>query len=160
MKNTFFALLLISLFSFARADDALSPKALKLTAATVLTSGAPADIGSITVPNWITRFTLDGGGGGPIQSPCVFVVSTTGSGDLSSATFVIRDGPNGTGQELSNSLPAPSSTSAGTYSSSYYTMNPYGSVVISTSSTIYVNQTTNSANPGAVSVFVILLPLD
>jgi hypothetical protein len=150
-----FAALFVSFAGVLCAQQSLSPIVLKIANVSVLT-GSTGDIGTVDIPAWVTRFTLDGGGAGPMSSPSVFIVTETATGDISASNFVLRDGPGGTGQAVSGTIVARAFAGQVNYAASYWAM-PGG--VISTGTTLYLNQTVCSANAGTVSVYVKILPL-
>jgi hypothetical protein len=143
--------------TLAEAADALAQKtALSLAAVqpfilafknvTVLTAGSPADIATVTLPAWCTRFRF--------ASVGHIVVAETAAGTLAGALFQIQDTAGGAGLTVSSAwsgnastgvvvLPAVSSTS----------------IVPSTVPTLYLRQTANSANAGTISVYLTVVPL-
>lgn len=114
---------------------------------TVLTTGAPTDIASIALPAWLTKFfTILTG------SRCV---ANAASGTLAGAQFVVNDAPNSSSatDNLTSAWSGNASTSA--MVSITGTATSRGP---SSSGTIYLRQTANSANAGTVSVYLILVP--
>jgi hypothetical protein len=113
---------------------------------TVLTSGAPADIASVALPSWCTRWRLALVGTG-------FCEANSAAGTLAGASFQLRDGSNAGGTAIAAAFSGPSSTSV------VVTASAAGaSTMPSTQSTIYINQISNSANTGTISVYLVLLP--
>ena len=73
--------------------DSVTPIILSAKNVTVLTSGAPADIASITVPSWVTRWMLVGSSVGATSR----LIAESAAGSLSAATFVVLDAAGGSG---------------------------------------------------------------
>ena len=112
----------------------------------VLTTGAPADVANVTLPSWCTRFIIALTNGR--------LVAETASGTLAGAAFTVRDAANGTGNVLTTSASGPSSTSV--------TVGVAGAAtsgVTSTATTLYLNQSANSANAGTISMYLLIVPL-
>ena len=127
------------------------PIILSVKNVTVLTSGAPADIASISVPSWVTRWTLVGSGVGATSR----LIAESAAGSLSAATFVVLDGAGGTGNMVSTgSTTGPASANLGTVIGAAAP----GTLAFSTSSTIYIRQTANSANAGTMSFYLVVFP--
>jgi len=117
----------------------------------VLTSGAPADIASISVPSWVTRWMLVGSAVGATSR----LIAESAAGSLSAATFGVYDGAGGTGNVVSlGSITGPASANLGSLIGAV----AVGTVAFSTSSTIYIRQTANSANAGTVSFYLVVFP--
>lgn len=118
---------------------------------TVLTSGAPADIASITLPSWLTRWSIPNHGVGNIQSR---LIAETASGTLAGASFTCYTAASGGGSAVSNAITGPTAAGVG---SSISGIAPTTAAAF-TSNTIYIRQTANSANAGTVSFYLMLLP--
>jgi hypothetical protein len=114
---------------------------------TVLTSGAPADVASATLPSWCTRYRL-------AQSGVHLCIAESAAGTLAGASFVVRDTAGGGGNPICNNFAGPASTSV-----VVAPVNPGASVLPSTAGTIYLNQSVNSANAGTISVYLMIVPL-
>lgn len=127
---------------------AMTPIILSVKNVTVLTSGAPADIASISVPAWVTRWTLRGTGIGASSG----FYSEAGSGDFSAASFICYDGAGATGNAVSNS-----SVGGGT-AQRITSLSGASGIPFSTSNTIYIRQTANSANAATVSFYLVVFP--
>lgn len=127
------------------------PIILSMKNVTVLTSGAPADIASITLPSWLTRWALPNHGVGNIQSR---LIAETASGTLAAASFTCYTAASGGGSAVSNAITGPTAAGLG---SSISGIAPTTAASF-TSNTIYIRQTANSANAGTVSFYLMLLP--
>lgn len=128
--------------------DSVTPIILSAKNVTVLTSGAPADIASITVPSWVTRWTLRGSGFGATSA----IYSESGSGDFSAASFTCYDAAGGSGNAVTGATVGPATAQR---------MSGFGAsstIPLSTSSTIYIRQTANSANAATASFYLVVFP--
>jgi len=114
---------------------------------TVLTTGTPADVASVALPAWCTRYRLASSGGH-------IVVAESASGTLAGASFNIMDAAEGVGTTICGTFAGPASTSVVVLPAAIST-----SIVPSTVGTLYLRQTANSANAGTVSVYLTLVPL-
>lgn len=128
--------------------ESVSPIILSVKNVTVLTSGAPADIASITVPSWVTRWILRGTGFG--ATSCFY--SEAGSGDFSAASFICYDGAGATGNAVS------SSSVGGATAQRMTGLSGATGIPFSTSNTIYIRQTANSANAATASFYLVVFP--
>lgn len=127
------------------------PIILSVKNVTVLTSGAPADIASITVPAWVTRWMLVGSSVGATSR----LIAESAAGSLSAATFAVLDGAGGVGNFVSSgTITGPSSANLG----SLIGAAAPGTLAFSTSSTIYIRQTANSANAATASFYLVVFP--
>lgn len=140
-----------------KATDATAclPITLYVKDVAVLTSGAPADIATITLPAGITRAAIYAavdeasvtktlGSAGIVE---------TASGSLAAAAIYLFDGPAGTGNNVGSfeySLGTAGSAATPTFGAT-------SPVVIS--GPIYVNQQEVSANAGTVSFYITIYPL-
>ena len=127
------------------------PIILSVKNVTVLTSGAPADIASITLPSWLTRWALPNHGIGNIQSR---LIAETTSGTLAAASFTCYTAASGGGSAVSNAISGPTAAGLGSGISG---IAPSTAAAF-TSNTIYIRQTANSANAGTASFYLMLLP--
>lgn len=112
---------------------------------TVLTSGTPADVASVALPAWCTRYFVILTG-----SRCL---AESAAGTLAAAAFTLRDAAAGGGNAASSSFAGPASTSV--------MVNVTGTAASSpphTAATLYLNQTANSANAGTISVYAVIVP--
>jgi hypothetical protein len=122
---------------------------LYVTGITVLTAGSPADIATIAVPSWITRWCA------PTTAAFgnVLVYASAASGTLAGASFTFQSASGGGGTALNAGLPGPAAVNqvnaAGTTNAN----------LTFTSSTIYVRQTANSANAGTCSFYIEITPI-
>ena len=114
---------------------------------TILTSATPSDIATISVPSWVTRYICQPSAAG------VTATAETASGTLAGAAVTFRDASGGGGNQLTNSLTLPAGVGNAVWPGG--TTSP---VTLSTSSTIYIRQTSNSANAGTCSFYIALLP--
>jgi hypothetical protein len=87
-------------------------------------------------------------------------VTESQTGPFSSAAFIICDGPNGTGRFMSNPFAASDLAGYGSYAAPYFAGGGGGVCILSTSRTLYLYQIADAVNPGAISVYVKILPLD
>lgn len=133
------------------ASQKHAPYIAVLKAATVLTAGSPADIGSIALPSWITKYRMCLGTSANAGGMACY--ADTASGTLASATFVARDTASGGGTALTSNANGPTAANLSTAAA------PNGALTVFTSSTIYINQTFNSANAGTCSFYVIIFPM-
>lgn len=128
-----------------------APVGLYVKSVAVLTTGAPADIATISVPADITRWRL--AGGNTVGTAGGSVIAETAAGTLAGANFTARDAANGTGLTLTAGVAGPASAGAGSGWQMVATTN------ISTSNTIHIRQTANSANAGTMSFYLLIQPL-
>lgn len=113
----------------------------------VLTSGAPADIGTITIPAGVAaRYLI------PNHSGAYIIYAETAAGSLAAGTFTIRDAAAGGGSAMTIASVAGPTAAGGVVSSS-------GAVTVSTSTTLHVRQGVNSANAGTCSFYLTLNPI-
>lgn len=127
---------------------AKTPIILSVKNITVLTSGAPADIASISVPSWVTRWTLRGSGLGATSA----IYSESGSGDFSAASFTCYDAAGGAGNAISSVI-------AGLATAQRIgSLGASTTIPLSTSNTIYIRQTANSTNAGTCSFYLVVFP--
>jgi hypothetical protein len=127
--------------------NAFLPIILYVKSVTVLTTGAPADIATISIPAGITRFRVTGA-----SKDSVFF-SETASGTLGGANFALWDAAGGTGVNLEAAAAGPAAVSTVAFWSSVSPGN------FSTSGTIYIRQTANSANAGTLSFYIEIIPM-
>lgn len=128
------------------------PIILSVKNVTVLTSGAPADIASITVPSWLTRWSI------PLTSISIHfsrVIAETASGTLASAAFTCYTQAGGAGSAVTANIVGPPASG---YGSNINGITAGGATPAFTSNTIYIRQTANSANAGTASFYLMLLP--
>lgn len=124
---------------------------LRVNSVTILTAGAPADIATITVPAWCTRWVMTGSSAAVVIGSVA--VAETAAGSLSAAAVEFRDAAGGGGSAITT-VAAAMPTAAGN-AASFRAVT----TTIFSSSTIYIRQTTDSANAGTVSFYVTILPL-
>jgi hypothetical protein len=125
------------------------PLILSVRNISVLTSGSPSDIASISVPSWISRYMLMLGNSSA-TAQCRIIQETGGA--LNSGTFGVYSGPNASGSLMNTASTANLPSGVGTTAPIVFT------ATLQTASTIYIHQTVNSANAGTVSVYLVLLP--
>lgn len=118
---------------------------------TVLTSGAPADIASITLPAWLTRYMP--GVGTSTQTCWSRIIAETAGGTLGAGQFGVYSGAGGTGTLMTTSAATVLPSSAGATSPVQFTAG-----AVFANNTIYIRQTANSANAGTISVYLVLVP--
>ncbi len=128
-------------------SSVLPPNILRVSVKglTIQTAGTPVDIGTITVPSYITRYTTPGFSG------TYMIYAETAAGTLAGASVTLRDAAGGGGQAISASTACP--TGAGALNVST------GGNLVSTSATISVRQTSNSVNAGTCSFYIAIFPL-
>lgn len=116
----------------------------------VLTSGSPADIASITLPTWLTGWALSNGSSLTLSR----IIAETASGTLNTASFSFRDAANGGGNQVGTAASGPTAAGLGVaiLGIGPTTAGRY------TGGTIYINQTANSANAGTVSFYLTIVP--
>lgn len=131
---------------------AMTPIILSAKNVTVLTSGAPADIASITLPSWLTRWSIPLGSVGNFTSR---IIAETASGTLAGASFTCYTAASGGGSAVTTAITGPSAAALGSVING---INPNSVAASFTSNTIYIRQTANSANAGTVSFYLMLLP--
>jgi hypothetical protein len=125
-----------------------APIALPSATVSILTAGTPADVTTITIPPWITRWTFVNSAG----NLCIF--ANTAAGTMAAGVVQFRTAATGGGVALNSTALAPPVTansftnSGGTATTSTFTV-----------STIFVNQTVNSANAGTVTFYVAIIPI-
>jgi len=132
--------------------DSVTPIILSAKNVTVLTSGAPADIASITLPSWLTRWSIPLGSVGNFTSR---VIAETAAGTLGSASFTCYTAASGGGSAVTGAITGPTAAALGYPING---INPSSVAAAFTSNTIYIRQTANSANAGTVSFYLMLLP--
>lgn len=117
----------------------------------VLTADAPADIATISLPANITRWRL--AGGNTVGTAGGTILAETADGTLAGANFTAFDAAGGTGLTLTAGGAGPASAGAGSGWQMVAATN------ISTSTTIHIRQTANSANVGTISFYLLIQPL-
>ncbi len=121
---------------------------------TVLTSGAPDDVATIVLPSWLTRWAFCAWSSALNSIPPNRIFATSAAGTLAGASFVIYDGPGGTGNALCTY-----SGPSGTSDTAQPSITSAVQTAIRTTGTLYLRQTSNSANAGVVGLRVGILPL-
>jgi hypothetical protein len=114
---------------------------------TVLTSGAPADIASVQLPAWCTRWIL-------YWNNPTRCIAEAAAGTLAAAVFNVLGVAGGGGMTLSSISAGPASTAVAATGNA-----PSLGVPPQTSNIIYLRQTVNSANAGTISVYALIVPL-
>lgn len=107
------------------------------------TSGSPADLGSLAVPN-LPRW----------KPGRMWVVAKTAAGTLAASVLVLRTAAAGGGTALTAAL----TTTALTAADKFQDFTAAALTDIQTAASVFVRQTTNSANAGVADVYVELLP--
>jgi len=128
------------------APTSTAPFMLAIKNATVLTTGTPADVATVTLPSWCTRYIVGAAGSR--------LVAESASGTLAGATFTIRSVAAGAGTSLISNALGPASTSV-----SVAVTGGGGTGLPFTENTLYLHQSTNSANAGVVSMYLLITPL-
>lgn len=126
------------------------PVVIAIKNVALLTSGTPADIASVSLPSWLTGYSLAHVSALGLSR----VIAETASGTLYSASFSIRDGANGGGTQIGTIANGPSATGLGVAiaGTSPGTAGRYAG------GTIYINQLADSGNAGTVSFYLMLMP--
>lgn len=127
-------------------DRLYTPFLVAVKNITVLTTGTPTDIATITLPVWCTRYRLS-------RDATSFIVAETASGTLGGSTFTVYNAANGSGSAASSAFSGPSAAAATGVITSTLIAN------VQTAPTLYVRQTANSANAGTVSIYLLIVPL-
>lgn len=135
--------------SAAKANLSLAdvqPFVIAFKNVTVLTTGTPADVASVALPAWCTRYRM-------APSGVHICIAESAAGTLAGASFGLRDAASGGGNAISNAFAGPASTSV-----IVLPVNAGTSVLASTASTLYLYQSANSANAGTISVYLMIVP--
>lgn len=122
----------------------------------VLTSGAPADIATFTLPPGVTRYTLNYGTS--IATGCGRAITETAAGTLAAGMIQFYPAPTQSGGALltAGGFALPAAAGGGIVTG----LNPSALSIIMTSQVIYINQSVNSANAGTCSFFITIYPLN
>lgn len=122
----------------------------------VLTSGAPADIASISLPSWFTRGALFFATSSATSTSKV--IAETAAGTLAGASIQLF-GSAGAVNPLNTpqTLPTSAGVSVGLWTTATGG-NIFGPSTVYGNDTIYIRQTANSANAGTISVYLVLMP--
>lgn len=132
------------------------PMVLSAKNITVLTSGAPADIASISLPSWFTRGSLFFSSGGATSSSRI--IAETAAGTLAATAVGLFAGPSGASAlATATTLPSIQGGSSGIFTTATGG-NIFGPSTAYGNNTIYIRQTANSANAGTISVYLVLMP--
>lgn len=123
---------------------------------TVLTSGAPADIASISLPSWLTRCSLLFATSSATSTSRV--IAETAAGTLAGASIQLFGSAAGVNSLNSpQTLPASAGAAVGLWTTAIGG-NIFGPSTAYGNDTIYIRQTANSANAGTISVYLVLMP--
>jgi len=129
----------------------IAPITLYIKDVDILTSGAPSDIATITLPAGITRYTTSvsasTSGGGVRCLPWDFTAT------MAAANFTLYSAAAGGGTALSGAFTGPASDTV------YTGAVAASATTIVQSSTIYIRQTANSANAGTCDFYVTIYPV-
>lgn len=124
---------------------------------TLRTTGAPADIGSVVLPAWLTRF-IAAPDSSPNQNWCWnWVIKETGATTTigNAGTFGVFTGPNGSGDIVTFDDYISFPTTAGGKIPLY---PQYPAFLHSGVSTLYLHQTGNSTVASTISMYLVLIP--
>jgi hypothetical protein len=124
-----------------------NPISFYVSGVTVLTSGSPADIATITIPSWITRYASPAIGGGFI------VYASAAAGTLAGASFTARDTGGGGGNAVTSAAAGPTAVNL------INQANGASNTATFTGNTIYIRQTINSGFSGTCSFYVKIQPI-
>lgn len=113
---------------------------------TLLTSGAPSDLATITVP--IGRYRIVGSAGTNSGS---YIITESQTGSPAAGTIAIYDGPGATGFNSVAAI-APAGSGSGV------ALPPVSPSAFLGGTTLYVRQTANSANSAVISVYIMIHP--
>lgn len=116
---------------------------------TVLTSGSPSDIATITLPSGLLKWRPYGT---TVATAVSVMIGRASAGDMSAATFQGWTGAGGTGTQIFSNSTGP--TGVGVMGSLTAQTG-----AISTASTLIIRQTVNSGNAGTVDLYVELIPI-
>lgn len=118
----------------------------------ILTAGAPADLTTIAVPNWVARWKLQGGlaAGTSLMS----IMAESAAGTLAAAQFEFRDALAGGGNLLNSGVPT------GPAAAGQMTTAQAQASVFSTAATLVIRQTTASANAGNCSFYFVIFAIN
>lgn len=125
--------------------------AIYVKSVAVLTTGAPADIATISIPLHVGRWRL--AGGNTVGTAGGTIVAENIAGTLADASFTAFDAANGSGLALTAAVAGPPNSGAGLGWQMVSAAN------ISTSVTIHIRQTADSVNTGTVSFYLLIQPL-
>lgn len=161
--KSFFKLLLLSLLPgvcfggatssppawvYPGANNVLMSVTVFIKNVTILTSGGlNTDIATITLPAGITRWHI------PVAGKQYYAVAETAAGTLAGASVALYDAPNAGGTEWVVPIAQPSGVGVAVVGDS-------GSNTPSSSTTLYLHQTANSANAGTVSFYITIYPIN
>lgn len=112
---------------------------------TVLTAGSPADLGSLTLPAWLTRYMCKAVGS------TFRLYADTAAGTLGGATFIVRTAAAGGGTSMVATANGP------TAAAGIVIANGLG--VAGTGASVYFRQTANSANAGTITFSLEVVPI-
>ncbi len=135
--------------SFPQAPVSL-PVLLFARSIAILTTGSAADIATIAIPDFITRFTTSGGA---TTAWVTKAYAETAAGTLASATFQVRDASAGGG----NNIVAVAGLTAPAAVDTFTTVA--GAAIVSTARIIYIRQLTDSLNAGTLTFSIWIVPL-
>lgn len=131
------------------------PSGIIILRSTVCNVGAGAgDIGTISVPAWITRYRILCTTGPSTVSGGVFSVSATGT--LAALIVRVFDAASGGGNQVISNLTTTNLTAANLWQN--FTSVSSASATY-TASTLHVNSSVDSANAGTVKLYIPIIPL-
>lgn len=113
---------------------------------TVRTSGTPVDLATITVPTGITRWHL-------LSASSNVALAETGAGTLAGASFAVFTAAAGGGNQVTAAFLGPTNTT------SLISIAANSLAAFSTSRSLVIRQTANSANAGTMSFYFTVYPL-
>ena len=138
-----------------------SPMLVYANGLTVGTSGSPADIGTITfsLPPGASRWVPSGTNSGPSASCNGWAVAETAAGTLAAAGIRIYSGASASGSLLGQSISGGAAALPASVGNYTPLLGGEAGGTVRTATTLYVNQATDSANAGTISVYMLIVPL-
>jgi hypothetical protein len=136
----------ISMLGYLNAPFVVSVKNVS-----AVTSGAPTDVATISLPSWLTRFKGTPGSNAGGEIVCESVTNLTG------ATFAVFDTAAGGGTQIMNTAGAPTAAFPTSNSINVWASTSNGSA--NPTSNLYIRQMANSTGAGTLSFYIIILPI-
>lgn len=128
------------------------PVLLSVKSINVQTVGSAIDLATIPVPSWLSRYKM-GLVGTAATGGGVSIIGESMDGTLAASQFTLFDSPGGGGNALTVAANGPAATGVAVQA------NAANQTTILTAQTLYVRQTTNSANAGVISIYLLVMPL-
>jgi hypothetical protein len=146
MKRLVFSLLafVLAIPVLHAAATPYGTQAVRISNVTLLTTGSPADLTSVTIG--LSRYIVT----------AVYVESNSAAGTLAAATIDVRTAAAGGGASVLNAATALTGLTAADKAQSV-AVAALGNV--QTAATLVLRQTVDSANAGVVSLVIVVIPL-